>query len=464
MESYGGNFHYRYEDYRYKHVDLKVLVDPDTGKWLRPHLLYMQHMVDEGRPEKTKKDYGYRLGNFFDFAKAGLSVQSDDGSLGRALLNSYDDYLTNGALSDNKLVRAINVVRPSPMIASESSAGYHSPISNFKRFNDSFMDQAFMHFGGELSPDEEFMFAMFSGALASAENRSWREIQKIREFSANTQGGGSRLNLFPHVKRKPFISEDLLEENKYFPLEKIVELIRNAKSYRDSALWSLIAATNARPSEALQILFEDIDFVESKIFIVNPFSQPDWRARYRGFSIAQYKKLAFKGRSTAETVLLEPYASCFFDYLKLYMEYERFNPHGYSTVFLSKDGLPLCFSDYKSTILKPFKRAAELTLDNLSGDMIPAGLHSLRHSHIFFFRNFVRAESGYGLTEDEMMLLTGHHDRRSLRKYGRLDRELLMEKISLALISRRYEGEKSGAQYFMEIMEARLEEFKRRVS
>ncbi|WP_081366125.1 site-specific integrase [Pseudomonas putida] len=464
MESSNGNFHYRYETYCYKHVNLKVLVDPDTGKWLRPHLMYMQHMVDEGRPEKTMRAYGYRFGTLCDFVKAGISVLPDDGSLGRVLLNSYDDYLTNGALSDNKLVRSINVVRPSPMIAGESSAGYHSPISNFKRFNDSFLDQAAMHFGMELSPDEKFIFSMFSGLVATTEDRSWRENKKIREFSANSQGGGSRVNLFPHVRHKPFNSGDLLEESKYFPLEKIVELVRNATSYRDSALWSLIAATNSRPGEALQVVFEDIDFVEGEIFIVNPFTSPDWRNRYRGFSIAQYKKLGFKGRSTAETVLLEPYGSCFFDYLALYMEYERLNPHGYSTVFLSKDGQPLCFSDYKSTILEPFKRAAKLTLGDLSNDLIPAGLHSLRHSHIYFFRNFVRTDNGHGLTEDEMMLLTGHLDRRSLQKYGRLDRELLMEKISLALISRRHEGEKSGAKYFIEIMEARLEEFKRRNS
>ena len=55
-----------------------------------------------------------------------------------------------------------------------------------------------------------------------------------------------------------------------FPLSYVTRLINAATSWRDKVLWLLLAASGIRISEARNMLFEDIDFDEQQVYVIDP--------------------------------------------------------------------------------------------------------------------------------------------------------------------------------------------------
>lgn len=119
-----------------------------------------------------------------------------------------------------------------------------------------------------------------------------------------------------------------------------------------------------------------------------------------------------------------------FHYLELYILHEYQPSCGHNFVFHCKSGRPQFLCDYSTVVLHQFKNAAKRALPNQQHLASKLGLHSLRHSNIFFLKNYLEHSQGQGLTDSELLLITGHADIRSLQKYAKVDRELLLEKIA----------------------------------
>lgn len=161
--------------------------------------------------------------------------------------------------------------------------------------------------------------------------------------------------------------------------------------------------------------------------------------------------------------MLEPYASLFFHYLELYILHEYQPSCGHNFVFHCKSGRPQFLCDYSTVVLHQFKNAAKRALPNQQHLASKLGLHSLRHSNIFFLKNYLEHSQGQGLTDSELLLITGHADIRSLQKYAKVDRELLLEKIAYGNSLRKNGNIKSSTEFQIQYLEERLAMFKEKL-
>jgi integrase len=171
----------------------------------------------------------------------------------------------------------------------------------------------------------------------------------------------------------PDISYD---HERAFPFDKLVDVLGHLTTYRDKALYAFCGASGCRISEALQLLWEDIDTKLQTVHLVDFKSRPNSQA-YLALAPEERDRLVWKGRSTPITLLIEPFATMFFEALALYLRYE-YIPHGrHSFVFQyrkdGEQGVPyyLAAASSRNGVLN---RAIKLVgIEGIEGP------HSLRH-------------------------------------------------------------------------------------
>lgn len=404
-----------------------------SGGWVRSEAfdILMWSLIFLGRKFNSLRSYSYKAASFLDYLYVGLQMcEVVDKHSYILLARLYHAYLTQGLNSLSPLVQAIARRRPSPMFSIKTSKVHHAAVQQLiKACNEYCTDSSALPENTE--PGEEVMYL---GALRLVGlPRSGQELQVLARVygrHSNKPVQSERLRIFAHLPRTPR-NDDPHEIEKSFPLDKIGELISSATSHRDAALWALIGATSLRASEALQVLWCDISFKYRQVYAVNPTERENFDHAYRGVSASQIDRLAWKGRTTKHTLLLEPYGDMFFEQLELYLKYEYQGGAAHNFVFQSKDGYPLCFCDYGSVVVEPFARAAEKVLGAKS-DPYRLKLHSLRHSYCFYMKNFVEHTDGVGLTDYEIMALTGHADIASVARYAIVSLKALNEKLAVA--------------------------------
>ncbi|WP_295004589.1 site-specific integrase [uncultured Dechloromonas sp.] len=272
-------------------------------------------------------------------------------------------------------------------------------------------------------------------AIDGASMLSRAEVQHIKQSSM--LGGvirfrGSELSrprgLSGGRKRKKQADLELLE----FPMAQFPKLLEATFSWRDKALWTLLAASGIRRSEALNLEWEHIDFENETVYVLDP----DY-TRY-GRDLPEDERFSrFKGRVVSWTYLRQPYRSWFFEFLLQYRQQEYVLP---------VDGNNFVFQYLRGQHAgKPLREAADSTLNEaFTAAVIRAGIkgppfapehvmtvHSLRHAYgMHMLNDFnVPGQLMPGLTEAEVQLLMGHEDINSTRKYARPRPAKLMEKL-----------------------------------
>ena len=142
--------------------------------------------------------------------------------------------------------------------------------------------------------------------------------------------------------------------------------------------------------------------------------------------------LSWKGRTTHETLLIEPFSTMFFEYLELYLKHE-YIPHGlhrfvFQYSYREHMGRPYFLSD-ASGRQKIFKKAAaEAGIETRLG-----GDHSLRHAYGTYALNyFPRINGEYGLPLAFVQQLLGHKHARHTSIYAQYDKDLLHEELQYA--------------------------------
>lgn len=220
-----------------------------------------------------------------------------------------------------------------------------------------------------------------------------------------------------------------------FPLDALPRLIECATSWRDRALWLLLAASGIRLSEARNLLLDDIDLVEQQVYVFDPSGR---RFALDDSDPASHR---YKGRSMSLTYLFSPLREQFFDALVQYLAHEYVPSvasgkprYLFQYVEATKRGLPLVNAS-DSTLAKSFKRAQR------AADVpCPVGarewtVHSLRHLYgVYMLNDFPLnpAEGEFGLKLVEVQMLMGHQSIRSTQHYARSKHRRLAAKLQAA--------------------------------
>ncbi|MGF6332043.1 integrase [Pseudomonas sp. BS3782 TE3695] len=417
--------------------------------------VFCKQLVDSNYSGNTIGDYIYRVMTFLDYIFTGLKILGASELSVKTLYLCYGDYLIYGGKSTTSIVIKINDVKCSPMISRNSAIAYHDAVKVLV----------------DVAARQKLKFAEYSESGIDVEDTSQHEVvvwlsslvelKTIGVKKAPTADTGSfseklknKASLTAHMG----VKSSLIIPPKFFPLECISALIDTASCHRDAALWALLAGVGIRESEADQILQADIDFSRRTVLIIDPRSRE--RSCYVGLSEREVKKLEWKGRNTPLTVFLEPYGRLFFEHLEQYQKHEAKAGVSHDFVFQSDSGKPLFLSDYCSEIYRPFVRAAKITCKGYGIDYSSLAPHSLRHSYIYFMKNYVEHASGIGLDDFELMALTGHTSVEALRVYAVTDYEKLLEKIYFANISRRNNNPESELGLRIKYLEERLADFR----
>lgn len=382
----------------------------------------------------TRKSYCRHLAEFFDFlfeASAVLASQCatlDTDTLIRTI-EAYDEYLVFGANSGNPIAAQVAASMPTTPISKQSSAIKHAPVRKFLKLSERVRQQ------------------MVELTAAGLDDRISAPAPLVPDIGARVAIGPAQLSsmrgnslLASVISRGPkLIEEGVLPTStpdisyfheRAFPFDKVSSMLKKLTTHRDRALYAFCTASGCRISEALQLLWEDIDTKAQAVRLVDPKSRPHC-ASYQALSPEQRDKLVWKGRTTATTLLIEPFAGQFFEALALYLRHE-YIPHGRHQFVFQYDvdgqyGEPY-FQAAASSRNGVLNRAIKL-----AGVAGVEGPHSLRHLYGTYLLNyFPRPNGDYGLPIGMVQKLMGHTTQRATEKYARHSMDLIAAELGYA--------------------------------
>jgi integrase/recombinase XerD len=238
-------------------------------------------------------------------------------------------------------------------------------------------------------------------------------------------------------------------DDKAFPIDKCLDLIQSATCSRDKMLWSLLAASGPRVSEALTMLEQDIKPGESelnRVKIIDPSTRRNVLIKY--LTESEINALPHKGRAHFQTFLIEPFASMFWIALEEYKTDLRKQrllapvTHGFLVRNL-KNGEPM-YNSYQ-TLYERFHAAALRTTGK------SYGFHSLRHMYGYYLLNHCpnpkpHSNRRYGLDIETVQKFMGHQSVKSTQRYARQDAHLLQATLAAANLARLTGGPKTVAE------------------
>ncbi|MBH3442373.1 site-specific integrase [Pseudomonas moraviensis] len=387
---------------------------------------------------KTVSTYCYAVKTMLNYV-AEVALQSGGltpGLLADALEN-YESFLVFGTSSSTLMVR-----KAARVLGDRNLSG-SSVVTHFAGVN-RFIDASEMLRRGMVELEERG--AITSASLCGFSLQTTVKInapEKVRSAIKSNSwlagcivGGAKRIKsagLSPISKPSGLaFTDDFGGDELTFPIDKCVELIKKAPSLRDKVLWSLIAATGCRVSEALTMLMCDVapnanDYGSSKVFIVDPATRREVLINY--ISEEDINQLSHKGRAHTETYMIEPFASMFWIALAEYKQAERekekkrLAPVTHKFLFRNvKNGDPMPLS-YQTVYERFTKVALQLT-----GEAY--GFHSLRHMYGYYLVNHCvnpnpNSSRRYGLDLHQVQRYMGHSQISTTKRYARQDAQML---------------------------------------
>lgn len=387
-------------------------------------------------PYNTRSAYCRSIAVFIDYLfEAAATLGASPGDLTRsqlvAVIESYVEWLVVGESSGSEIARAVCATYPSPLVGASTRTQALAALTKFLALSEVLRDQV------EQMAAEGLLHLQVAAEPLMPELTEQRELTdferqalRARSMLAGCISGGPKLMkacVFPNQLIAPYFDQE-----RAFPFDKVPTLIGSFTTYRDKALYALIAATGCRGHEALQLLWDDIDIGARKVRLVDPARRPNCPS-YQALTAEERERLSWKGRATEETLLIQPFTDMFFQNLELYLRHE-YLPHGrHRFVFQyaapGKPGRPY-FLSAASSRLEVFNRAKakagmDLDLDN-------AG-HGLRHMYgVYAVNYFPRQDGGYGLPIAVVQKIMGHRSRDATEKYARVDKDMIAAELEFA--------------------------------
>lgn len=389
----------------------------------------------ERRSVNTRRNYCRWLAEFFDylFEAAASAPAGHDGSVSHddlvEVIESYDEYLVLGTDAGKEIARRVNETLPSPRISSRSSETKHAAIRRFLKLSERVRAQMLEMTNKGVSAGIVDEQALFAGVGERRDiPRFQRNAMVANSMLAGVIAGGPK---FIEECILPTSAPDIsYDQERAFPFDRVGDVLGNLTTHRDRALYAFCAASGCRISEALQLLWQDVDTATRTVRLIDPKSRPNCRS-YLALRPEERDRLVWKGRATPITLLIDPFATMFFEALALYLRYE-YIPHGrhdfvFQYVKGGNQGEPY-FLAAASSRNEVLKRAIRL-----GGVRHIEGPHSLRHMYGTYLLNFFpRPDGTYGLPLGLVQKLMGHRQAKDTAKYARHDRDLLEAELSYA--------------------------------
>lgn len=385
----------------------------------------------------TQKNYSHHIADAYDYLFEGsYHMANRNGSSGitsaqlKLLLEAWEDYLVDGANSQNETAVLVAQTLPSPMISANSATVKLAALRRLLGLSERIRaeQESFVKLGLlKHAVDLDILYPHINRAVEID------RFERRKMIEASVVGGviaGGPKKKAAIVLQSNTISKTLLDVSKTFPFDKVADLIKNCSSNRDKALFSLYAASGCRQHEGLQLLWIDIDARRREVKLVDPRKRIDPDAAYAGLTNSERRILAWKARTTSSTFLIEPFASMFFEYLEQYVrhEYIAHGEHGFIFQHLRRGfaGRPYFLSTPK-TRSEAFHKAAR-------GLALPPevdGPHTLRHMYGTYLLNYFPNPDGhYGKPIEDVSRWMGHSSIKDTQRYAIKDIQLQRATLS----------------------------------
>jgi integrase len=387
------------------------------------------------RPYHTRRTYCYAVAAFFDYAIEASTHWADDDTGHFRLqalecLTAYREYLVFGGKSGHPLAQRVNSTLPSPLVKPSTCETMHAGLKRFLELSATMRAHA-----SELCEHGLLSGRIDSNPLLLAPTRapSSFELQAMRTNSmlSGVISGGPRILRAARLAARPPATQHAGKTP--FPFQYAVAFLESLPSARDRALYALSAACGCRISEALQLLWPDVGATERSVRLVD-FRRRENDPSYLALTPLERDRLAWKGRVSELTLMLEPFESLFFEALEEYLGAE-YMPHGrHQFVFQycrgPRRGDPY-FLCADSTRAQSFRQTLRKTVPSKYAEGI--SVHSFRHMYGTYLLNYLpRADGSYGLPIALVKILMGHANIASTEVYARRDIDLVEADLAYA--------------------------------
>jgi len=382
---------------------------------------------------------------FLDYIQEG-ALQNEEGLTSLLLMElceSYEEYLIYGSKSGDNLAKEISKTLPSPLNKVTSLDNKFPAIIDFLGKSEALLEK--LKELSELGLLDDILLDPNNLVIKEkfkATSISERAAINHKSWLSGCMAGGAkvlRARVLIRTIKKP--DDDYINalwqtesgyKSKAFPYDKVLDLIEATPKYRDKAILALLAATGCRKSEALQILWDDIDIKNREVILIDPALRPDI---YRTLSSQEREKLSWKARDTPKTFILGIFGTQFFKYLELYYEYEYVKSANHEFIFQSLEekvyGKPY-FTAGQDSFIDIFKKAAFRV--HGENNYTP---HSLRHTYGYYLKNWaLRSDGKRGLDLATVKQYMGHKSVKSTERYALNDR--FKELLELSIINTDY--------------------------
>lgn len=429
-----------------------ILID-QNGDSFEPFILYKLKLIDNGLVSiGSLNDYLGHVARFIEYVYVAsiVGLEPTEQSLD-VIVRSYESYLLHGNGSSNKFVRDVaNITGRTQSCSPSSLQVIEAALTHFLNLSDSL---------AKASGKDGLFSRYLPNIVVPISPRESAKLRGASMLGGVIRGGAKNKRrmsgLFLSTKKRGTNRRNSAQkrENFEFPLDQIGTLLDKTTSYRDRAIYALLAASGIRTSEALQVRVDDIDVEKKFVYVYSPFERENL-----GITEKEFDLLRWKGRQTSDTFLIEPWATYFFDALRDYFRYEFIPNQGHPFVFQTLSGRKLgrpYFAGDRSARIKQFrKRAVAINVILPTGD----AMHSLRHSYGIYVLNYLPTPTGLGMSETIVANLMGHSDIKNTRIYARHDKEIIRVELEFANRLIKNSGSVSKEQLLIKYYEQRISE------
>lgn len=423
----------------YSGFKLATYFDINSGIELYGPRQFLEWIVETESPGQNSLNAAMTdINLFLRYLKACSEIQIERqietltalGSYLNRILLMYPSFLAEANQSSNEHIVQISKKLGFTGLAEASVRRHIATLNKFIKFND---DEWISHnsFCGSFELDVFVSKSKLHAQLSRKRTMNPQEKASLLNNSmlASTISGGANKIRRPSIKMPRRFNGALKQEkqlfSKCFPIAHVLDVINFASSYRDICLFSLLAGTGIRTSEALQITLNDVIVADETVQIL-PYSTRI--SAYSDLNDNQYSKLTFKGRTSKDVHFLEPFKSIFFSNLYKYIDEERdksYPKHNFLFVTLARNskGNPM-FQGDSTSHNRTFK-----TTQNRIGIIRKYSLHSLRHFYGTWLRNYAPHSNGFGYPISIVKQAMGHKSESTTEGYALPDKKLFIKNI-----------------------------------
>jgi integrase len=397
------------------------MVTDKEGNLYRPYQAFVEHMILRGYATNSIISYAEHAFRFLNYISRVIELTPppvEKWQL-RIIILNYTTYLLHGKDAPDPVVS---------QIAMENDKVRKTSISSLAP-----IDHAVSYFIklGELEQYEQtgvltHLFEAVKHEITASEKKNMKKHSMIAGVIKGGLTAKERIS-YGILTRKKSKSTNRIYTTQSIELSCVTKLIKSATNLRDKTIYSFLAASGARSHEALQLKITDFDVMAKEVYLRDP-SLID-RNTF-GLTPEEEEELAWKGRNTETTFLIEPFKSMFFSYLTDYLKKERVSTCGHPFIFQNYKTLRPFFCSDRSSRIKQFKTAAKR-----SGleDTTCISPHSLRHTYGTYTLNYLPMPNGeYGLPIAYVKILMGHVSLDSTEVYAKHDEVIMKAQVEYA--------------------------------